>query len=168
MKRSIFLFATLLTIFYACQDSEVVNDFTGNEVTYSLQQGSEFAVNGSVTFKERKDGAITATISLSGTEGTEKFPVHLHLGDVSEPDAEIALLLAPVQASTGQSETIIRQLGNEETINYEQLLKLSASIKIHLGETGPERDVILAAGNIGTAATTNITGRTTISVCKSE
>jgi len=168
MKRWIILSA-VLTVLYACQENDTVSDFTGNEITYALQQGSAFAVNGTITFKERTDGRVSALVDLSGTDGDQKLPVHLHLGDVGEPDAEIALLLTPVQSGTGKSETIISQLANEEKVSYQQILNMNASIKIHLGESGPERDIILAAGNIGKAASqTNPSGRSSIAVCKSE
>lgn len=64
-----------------CQKSEVVSEFTGNETTYSLQPGAQFAISGTVTFKERKGGKIDGFIQLSGTDGDAKYPVHLHLGD---------------------------------------------------------------------------------------
>lgn len=50
----------------SCQKSEVVSLFTGNETTYALQQSSQFAVSGTVTFRERKDGKISAAIMLTG------------------------------------------------------------------------------------------------------
>jgi len=168
MKRLLFLF--LITIGVACQENEQpASDFTGNEITYNLQKASQYDVNGTITFKERKDGTIDASINLKGTDGEMKFPVHLHLGNLSTPAAAVALLLTPVNATTGKSETTIQRLADESAINYQQLLKLEACIKIHLGDTGPDRDIILAGGNIGKSSqleTAN--GRIGISVCKSE
>ncbi|HRI78423.1 MAG TPA: hypothetical protein PLR06_02715 [Cyclobacteriaceae bacterium] len=153
----------------SCQQSEVVSQFTGNEVTYALQQGSTFAVSGSVVFKERKDGKVSAVISLAGTDGNGSFPVHLHLGDISTQKADIALLMNPVDGKTGKSETVFSSLSDESAIDYNRLTQMNACIKIHLGDSGPDRDVILVAGNIGTATTPTPTGgRLGIAVCKSE
>lgn len=154
-----------------CQsnDSALDSAFTGNQATYDLQSGSIHGVKGTVVFKERKDGAITSLIQLQGTSGSGKHPVHLHIGDLSTPDADIALLLNPVLASTGRSETRITMLADETTLTYSQLADFAASIKIHLGDVGADRSVILAAGNIGLSFTkANPTGRTGIAVCKSE
>ena len=124
-----------------------MSDFTGNEATYALQQGSQFTVSGSVTFKERKDGKINAVIQLTGTEGNIKLPVHLHLGDISIQGADVALLMNPVSGATGRSETTFDMLSDESAIDYKRLTQLPACIKIHLGDTGADRDVVLAAGN---------------------
>jgi hypothetical protein len=164
-------FFLLLVTVISCQspDNDAVSDFTGDEVTYDLQAGSELPITGTITFKERRDGKVTASVQLTGTSGTAKFPVHLHLGDLATPDADIALLLNPVDAATGRSETTFAMLADETTLTYDQLIGLAASIKIHLGETGEQRNVILAAGNIGTSFTkAKPSGRTGIATCKSE
>lgn len=150
----------------ACQKSELVSDFTGNQAVYTLAAGSAYNVNGTVTFKERKNGTTTVLIELSGTEGDSKFPVHLHLGNISTPDAEIALLLSPVTASTGKSETVVTALANETQVTYKELLAMAACVKIHLAQSGPNYSVILAAGNIGANGTTLANGRAGIAVCQ--
>ncbi len=153
---------------FGCQESEQpVGEFTGNEVTYALQAGSVYVVSGVVTIKEKKDGSAQVVINLSGTEGDAQLPVHLHLGDISEADADVAALLNPINAKTGKSETNIKQLADETTITYAELVDMNACLKIHLGETGPDRDIILAAGNIGKAALNAASGRASIGVCKS-
>ncbi|MBX2895863.1 MAG: hypothetical protein KF763_10505 [Cyclobacteriaceae bacterium] len=168
MKRVIWV-VWIGLISTACQESENTSEFTGNEITYALQQGSEYVVSGTVVFKERRDGTASVAVSLTGTDGTDKLPVHLHLGDLSAADADIAALLNPVDSRTGKSETLLTRLANETEVTYTQLLQLEACIKIHLADTGPGRDVILAGGNIGQSFTKSITsGRTGLGVCKSE
>lgn len=154
----------------ACQDTESVDsEFTGNETVYALQQASDYAISGDVTFKERKDGTALVEVVLSGTEGSVEHPVHLHLGDLATPDAEVAALLNPVVGLTGKSETVVSRLSDETAITYRQLIDLNACIKIHLAASGADRDIILAAGNIGAASSTDsTTGRIGIGVCKSE
>ncbi|NOS93353.1 MAG: hypothetical protein HOP30_15650 [Cyclobacteriaceae bacterium] len=156
----------LLTGLAACQKSELVSDFTGNQAVYSLSAGSAYNVSGTVTFKERKNGTTSVLIDLSGTTGDTKFPVHLHLGNISTPDAEIALLLSPVTASSGKSETIVTTLANETQVSYKELLAMAACVKVHLAQSGPSYSVILAAGNIGANGTTLANGRAGIAVCQ--
>ncbi|MBY0436443.1 MAG: hypothetical protein K2U26_20300 [Cyclobacteriaceae bacterium] len=55
-----------------CQQNAVVSEFTGNETTYALQPGSAYEINGTITFRERKDGKIAASINLKGTDGDAK------------------------------------------------------------------------------------------------
>jgi hypothetical protein len=153
----------------ACQDTDAIeeSEFTGNEASYALDAGSTYPINGTVTFKEKKDGSTLISISVSGTEGELKHPVHLHLGNISTPSADVSALLNPVLGKTGLSETTLTTLADESSINYRQLIELNACIKIHLSSSGPDKDVILAAGNIGVAAD-DAGGRVGIGVCKSE
>jgi len=163
-------FLLLIALFAACQNNEVVtSDFTGNQSTYALQAGSTYPVNGTIIFKERKDGSTTIAISLAGITDSNEHPVHLHLGDMTTDKAAIAALLAPVAGKTGQSETIIKQLADETKVTYSDLIKLSACVKIHLASVGNEANIILAAGNIGAAGLkANPGGRTGIAVCSSK
>ncbi len=167
MKKGLFFLCGLIMI--ACQETESVSDFTGNETTYQLQQASDYAVNGTITFKEKKDGSTIANVQLNGTDGTLKYPVHLHLGNIATPNAEVALLLSPVNADNGKSETTIAQLADDTSLSYKQLIDMEACIKIHLAESGPDRDIILAGGNIGKSSLNeSASGRIGFSVCKSE
>ncbi len=155
----------------ACQDNGNIarDEFTGNEVVYPLQQASDFNVSGTVSFKEKTDGSAWITVALSGTEGNIAHPVHLHLGDITTPDADVAALLNPVTGKTGLSETKLTQLSDESAFSYKQLIVLNACIKVHLDASGPDRDIILAGGNIGSALSADIsTGRSGFGLCKSE
>ena len=156
-------------ILFSCQENETVNDFTGNETTYSLQPGSQYSIVGTATIKERRDGTATVFITLTGTSGDNKLPVHLHLGNIATPAADVAALLNPVNSKTGISETRISQLANETSVTYAELINLEACIKVHLSDTGAERDIILAGGDIGLSATKSTSsGRVGFGTCKSE
>lgn len=156
-------------IWVSCQENENTSEFTGNETTYSLQSASQYNVSGIVTIKERRDGTSTVLVNLQGTSGDSKLPVHLHLGDLATPAADVAALLNPVSAKTGISETTFSQLADESPILYADLIKLEACIKVHLSDVGPERDIILAGGNIGqSVAKAAASGRIGVGVCKSE
>ena len=158
-----------IALLAACHDSESVQEFTGNETTYELVAGSEYDISGSITFKERFDGFTTAVVALKGTSGDASHPVHLHLGNLSKAQADVAALLSPVKASTGMSETILSRLADDTPVRYADLANLDACIKIHLSDAGPGRDVVLAGGNIGSAYVKALSsGRQgVIAVCKS-
>jgi hypothetical protein len=158
----------ILVLFFGCQDNDVrvSTDFTGNETVYALQAGSVYPISGTATFKEKKDGSTLVVVNLSGTEGDIQHPVHLHLGNVGSPDAAVAALLTSVTGSTGKSETTLTMLADETVVTYADLISLGACIKVHLAESGPERDIILAAGNIGSSMSAKSSGE--IAVCKSE
>jgi hypothetical protein len=169
MKKWLFITGFFSFAFIACQETINTSDFTGNEVTYDLPSASEYNISGTVTFMEKRDGTTLVRVKLNSTSGNTKLPVHLHLGDISTPDADIAALLNPINTKTGQSETLLKQLADESTVSYSDLTKLSACIKIHLSDTGPERDIILAGGNIGASVKKSIeNGRTGFVPCKSE
>ncbi len=167
MKRLIGILGVVLIV-GACQESETLTEFTGNEVVYALQQSSTFNVSGTATVREKKDGNSLIIVELVGTDGDIKLPVHLHLGDISQKGAEVAALLNPVEGRTGKSETLLTQLADETVLPYQALVRLEASIKVHLSDTGPERDIVLAAGNVGALASSNSAGRMGIGLCKSE
>ena len=168
MKKIIAGFVTIIFLM-SCQENEAIqDDFTGNEVVYPLQSGSVYQVSGTATLKEKKDGTTNIIIALTGTEGNIEHPVHLHLGNIAAPGADIAALLNPVVGSTGKSETTFTMLADETALSYSQLLDLNACIKIHLAASGPDRDIILAGGNIGSAEGARIAGSEIIEICKSE
>jgi hypothetical protein len=139
----------ILVVMISCQEPEAISEFTGNEISYELMSGSEYNVNGTISFKERVDGFTTVIIQLNGTDGQAKHPVHLHLGTISTPKADVAALLSPVLAATGKSETFLDRLADDTPIRYLDISNLEACIKVHLDESGPGRDVILVGGNIG-------------------
>jgi hypothetical protein len=139
----------LVLVLVSCQEPETVSEFTGNEISYELVAGSDYNVNGTISFKERVDGFTTVLIELKGTDGSAKHPVHLHLGTIATPQADVAALLSPVVAATGTSSTLLDRLADDTPIKYSDLSGLEACIKIHLADSGAGRDVILAGGNIG-------------------
>ena len=121
---------------------------TGESVSYPLFSGAEeWGYEGEAVFAERADGFTLITISLSGPAGTSLFPAHLHEGAYSH-EADMAAMLNPVDAATGKSETLLKQLANGEPVGYSGLIVFNGHIKVHLGD-GDDKNVILAYGNIG-------------------
>lgn len=165
MKRVIA--AIGLVLFFGCQENDGIStDFTGNETVYALQAGSVYEVSGTATFKEKTDGSTVIVIDVTATASGTQHPVHLHLGNISEPDADVAARLTSINGDTGKSETTLTMLADESSITYNQLVALGACIKIHLADSGPDRDIILAAGNTGSSVSAKTSGE--ITVCKSE
>ena len=156
-------------VLLACQEPEQVSEFTGNEMSYALTAGSEYDVNGTISFKERVDGFSTVEIALKGTDGTATHHVHVHLGTISTDQAAVAALLTPVLASTGKSETLFTKLADDTPILYKDIANLEACIKVHLSDQGAGRDVILAGGNIGASYVKGLSGgrQAGFAVCKS-
>lgn len=171
MKSWILGLAAVISVL-GCQENQdkeiLLSEYTGNEASYPLNQASVYHINGSVTFKEKLDGSTHVVVALFGTEGNAEHPVHLHLGNITEPDAEILAKLNPVIGKSGNGETELSRLRDEGTITYKEILALNACIKVHLAASGADKDIILAAGNIGVAHVDIITGRSGIAVCKSE
>lgn len=168
MKKVLIIVGIAASIL-ACQDESAKKSaYTGNESIYPLLAGSDYAVDGKVTFREKVDGTTDIQLTLKGAEGDALYPVHLHLGDIAKDGADVAALLNPVSGKTGSSTTTLKTLANESVITYQQLIKLNACIKVHLSDSGPNQDVVLAGGNIGAAAADNLSsGRIGLSVCRS-
>lgn len=167
MKRIVGMLAAAIAL-TACQKNDVVSEYTGNQVTYALQAGSQYPISGTAVIKERKDGAVSIQVQLTGTSDGTTSPVHLHMGNIAAPQADVAALLSPVTGKTGLSETIITRLADETPVTYASLVKLNACIKVHLSDVGAERNIILAAGNIGSASSESVAGgRLGVAVCKS-
>ena len=169
MKQLIWIFAAGVCVMGCQGDENVESGFSGREMVYPLAQASDYDVQGTVTFRERNDGTSVVVVALTGTEGAIEHPVHLHAGDISTPAAEVAAQLRPVVGSSGESETSLVMLSDETPVTYNELINMNACVKIHLAASGPDRDIILAGGNIGIASTREIaSGRSAIGVCKSE
>lgn len=164
--RTLLLLFGLLAL-YGCSDDPETSDYTGEQQTYAMVQASDFPISGTVTFLERKDNTTEIQIKLTGTEGDISHPTHLHFGDFSTPDAEMAAQLTPVYGKTGESITILESLIDETPITYNELIEFDGHIKVHL-DAGPGKSTILAAGDIGSAAKGSNSGRRAIAVCKSE
>jgi hypothetical protein len=155
---------------FGCDTPQEAADtfLTGNEITYTLYQASEYPVSGVITLKERTDGTTLAELSLTGTEGNVWHPVHLHFGAV-EDDGNIALLLSPVLGKTGRSVTHITELAGGTAWMFQDMVGMDASVKIHLADSGADYFVILAGGDIGSAYENSkgtMAGRLYINVCK--
>jgi hypothetical protein len=169
MKAAIlsgFLF-TIGCFIFSCESTNdpQATDLTGRQVTYNLVPGnSQLNVSGTIDFKEGTDKSMLVEIKVSSTGSGGEHPVHLHFGTLGTPDADIAALLSPVDAVNGTSSTTLTLLRNQTPFTYQDLLNFDGSIKIHMDD-GPNKDVVLAATNIGVNASMDISD---IAVCSSK
>lgn len=165
-----YLVSTLLVIcLIACESNKksVDSSLTGTEVTYTLYQGSDYNISGTVTFKETQTQSTVISIDLSGTDKGLLHPTHLHFDNI-EGNGDIAAVLNPVDGTTGISTTTLEEFEDASKVTYQQLLELEASIKVHLSATQPGKSIILAGGNVGLSdSKKNPFGRVNIAVCKS-
>lgn len=150
VRMKIFSLLLIFLTYVACsEDDSPVQEFTGAQKVYNLIADPQFYNgSGTVSFRERSDGGVTIDISMDPTGSGGMHPAHLHYGTFDIPDAEMAAMLNPVDASTGQSSTTIYKFVDGSEITYEELLVFDGSIKVHMDD-GPNKSIVLAAANIG-------------------
>ncbi|MBT0810410.1 hypothetical protein KIH41_03860 [Litoribacter ruber] len=150
MIRLHIILAILLFGFFSCNtDEEEI--YTGRELQYQLFPGSEFDFSGVATVRELIRGGVELQIQLEGQKSNDiyYYPAHLHFGEASEAGANMAYMLNPVDARALLSITSFRYLTDGTEMNFERFSDFNGHIKIHLAEDGPEYQVILALGNVG-------------------
>ncbi len=165
-----YLVSVLLVIcLIACESNEkaIDSNLTGKKMVYTLYQGSDYNVSGTVTFKETTTHGTIIELNISGTEKGLFHPVHLHFDNIAG-NGDIAAVLNPVEGGTGVSTTTLSAIENLSKITYQELLEMEASIKVHLSDTAPDKNTILVGGNVGLAdLKADPFGRVEIAVCKS-
>jgi hypothetical protein len=149
--KKLLIGSLILFGFTACTDSEPV-DYTANKIEYQLFQSSDFSYSGTLEVIEKIGGKLEFNINLAGAKGnaTTSFPTHLHFGNYEQPEAVIAAVLQPVNSASLSSKTVLSELSDGTTLDFEKMKTFDGHIKIHLAADGPEYQVILVSGNIGT------------------
>ncbi len=150
MKNPYYLILLLITGMLSCQKEEE-SVYSGNSVSYDLFQSSDFEYKGLATFRELKSGEVEIALELQGPRSEEAyyFTSHLHFGPYDAEGADVAYLLNPVDIRTLGSKTVLGQLSNGTSLDFEAVKNFDGHIKIHLADEGPDYSVILATGNIG-------------------
>lgn len=148
MKKIPFI-AFIVLAFAGCQSEEDLPNVQA--VSYPLYQTGEYAFEGTATFELREDASVELVIQLDGVKSNDPyfFTGHLHFGSLDEKDAAIAQLLSPIDSRTLQSRTTIDQLSDGSEPDFEAFKNFNGHIKIHLADQGPDYDVILVSGNVG-------------------
>lgn len=136
--------------FWSCSDQEP-NIYTGEKIEFQLFKSSDFDFNGTLLVQELTTGGVEFTIQLEGAKSsTISYPAHLHFGSYDQADAPIAQLLTPVSGSDLRSVTLLNTLSDGSKVSFDQMKNFDGHVKIHLANEGPDYDVILVAGNVGT------------------
>lgn len=150
MKKLAIIFLSALIMFSCEQEKDSI--YTTNEITYNLYQGSDFNYTGKVQIKELLNGDLELTLELTGSKGNDPyyFPAHLHFGSYNSPDSPIAYQLDPLDIRTLKSVTVLGQLSDGSKLKFGDLTVFDGHIKVHLADSGPDYQVILSVGNIGT------------------
>ncbi|MFC3880987.1 hypothetical protein ACFOSV_12395 [Algoriphagus namhaensis] len=155
MKKLIYLIPLVLLIVSCNKDSEQRG--YKNSVRFELFQSSDFEYTGFLEVFELNDGKVRMDIQLTGANSPSlDFPAHLHFGAYDAPVAEIAAMLNPINGSDLKSSTILPTLADGEVLSFEDFQSFDGHIKIHLAAEGPDYEVILVSGNIGSNYTAGL------------
>jgi len=122
------------------------NELTGEEETFDLGEKDAPGISGEITFAERNDGTVLATITLSGTPDNGSHPAHIHENDAAT-GGPIAVSFNPVDGTSGRSTTSIRNLDDGSAMNYQLLKSFDGYVNVHLSSM--DLATIVAQGNIG-------------------
>jgi len=122
------------------------NELTGESISYNLNEKDVEGISGKVTFEERIDGSIKASIALDGTAQNGIHPAHIHENSAIE-GGPILVTFNMVDGNNGMSQTTIRQFDDGSPLNYQALKTLNGYVNVHLSTQ--YLDTILSQGDIG-------------------
>lgn len=122
------------------------NELTGESYSYDLGAKAIATIDGTVTFKQRKDGTALAVVELNGTSSGGAHPGHIHDNAAIESGG-IAVTLNDVDGATGVGMTSIRMKDDGTAITYEELLDYNGYINIH--NSAADLGTLIAQGDIG-------------------
>lgn len=168
--KKLLSFLLLATILLGCNKDDDKR-YTRNEVTYELFQSSDFEYSGVVTLREMVTGDLEMEITLGGRKDATPyfFPAHLHFGTYDQADSPIAFLLNPVDIRTLKSVTLLGALSDGRVLSFEDFKNFDGHIKIHLADSGPEYNIYLTVGNVGSNDNSRVAfDRNNISLCAPE
>ncbi|WKN31050.1 CHRD domain-containing protein [Porifericola rhodea] len=122
------------------------NELNGNEITYTLFERAVDGISGEITFAERNNKEVLATIMLEGTPEGGSHPAHIHQNSYVESGA-IALTFNPVNGTTGMSKTNLTFFDNGDSAKYETIVDYDGYVNVHL--SADALGTIVAQGDIG-------------------
>jgi len=112
-----------------------INELSGREISYDLEERNGSTVSGSITFLERRSGESLARIALVNTTPGLMYPAHIHVGTAAQDEAGLkAVIMNPVNGDTGSSETNIARLDpavGGTPVTFEDLLAFDGYVNIH-------------------------------------
>lgn len=146
MKKSspLFLVLAMVLVLGSCKkddngdDSDVLQS-----KEYQLQAVGGSNITGTATFTEDIDGTTTVLIKLEGSNTTE-HPAFIRYNTASE-GGDVAITLKECTCSV--SETVVSELDNGESLDFDGLLELDGHISIHGSPS--DLETIVSVANIG-------------------
>ena len=120
------------------------NEFTGDDMTYTLSEANSSGMAGEATFYKRNNGTTLVVLEMAGTLAGSSHPAHIHYSSVAEGGSIAAPLNNVVE---GLSLTEVSQLQDGTAITYDELLTFDGHINVHLSAS--DLSVYVAQGNIG-------------------
>ena len=148
--RNILIGLLVLLSCGACTDNDP-DIYTGQKLEYKLYKASDFDYSGTFSVRELIDGNLEVIIQLDGERSTAAttFPAHLHYGSYTDPEAPMAHMLTAVGGAELQSKTVLGALMDGAKLSFEDMRTFNGHVKVHLASEGPDYQVILVAGNVG-------------------
>ncbi|WP_439132757.1 CHRD domain-containing protein [Polaribacter sp.] len=122
------------------------NDLTSNTITYDLGEKAVPGIAGDVTFTERINGEILATIALANTPAGGSHPAHIHANTAAETGG-ILLSFNPVDGDSGMSATNLTTLDDGTAFTFSDIATWDAYVNVHLSMDNLA--TIVAQGDIG-------------------
>ena len=114
--------------------------------TYTLGAVDDPDISGTAKFITFSNDSTVVELKLDNTTDGGMYPAHIHFNTAAE-GGDIALDLATVDGSTGESSTPVTVLRDGSAITYEQLLAYDGYINVHL--SSDELGTLVAQGDIG-------------------
>jgi hypothetical protein len=139
----------------SCAKEKIESGLDSRE-DYSLTATGGTDVSGTIAFK-KEAGGTRVTINLSGTTSATTYAATLYQYTITE-SGPVALSLGPISGSSGQLDTLIRQLDNGVIISFTEMVNYDGHISIReMGEVG--RNVARAdiGGNVLTGKSRSYT-----------
>jgi len=150
--KHLFVLTGVLVLSFSCsqQEDQVYTNRETRQALYSAN--SAYTYEGQVIFRELLTGEIEVAIEMKGEKGDETyyFPAHLHFGAYDTPDAPMAAMLSPIDIRTLKSTTEVGELSDGTKLRFDDLARFDGHVKVHLAADGPDYNVILSVGNVGT------------------
>ena len=123
-------------------------------ITYDLGEKAVDGISGDITFSERNNGEVLATILLDGTPDGGMHPAHIHANTAAE-GGDILLSFSPVNGDSGVSITNITTFDDGTTFSFSAIENLDAYVNVHL--SADNLGTIVAQGDIGQNDLTGMT-----------
>ena len=152
MKKTLMLLALFVSIL-SCNSNDddfvsLVIDRTdpANSAIYQLAGTTNSNITGEVTFARNQDNSTTVFVRLTGaSEGIH--PAAIHFNSIEEGGGQAISLNA---CECLESETVVSQLDDGTSINFDQLINFNGHLNIF--ESEALRNIIIAQTNIGSNA----------------